>query len=343
MRIRTSSSEGRREASGFSLIELMVALTLGLLILLAMATLLAQQSRTREALAQTAGQIENGRYALMLLRDDVQHAGFYGEFGGTLAVPGVLPNPCATTKAAVQSSLALPIQGYDAVSVVPAPLSGCLDDANHIPGTDIVVVRRVQANDTPPALGALTAGRVYVQAIPDTLIVDTGTAGTDLTLTKKDAVTPATIRAYVEHVYFVSPCNVYASGQTVCTAAADGGSPIPTLKRLDIGASGGAAVFTTTPLVEGIEDMQVDYGLDVDGAGSPSTPFIVAPSLTQWPNVMAVSITLLARNTAASPGYSDGKTYDMGVAGTVGPFNDGFRRHVYAESVRLINPSSRRE
>ena len=342
MRIRSFSSEGRRETRGFSLIELMVALTLGLLILLAMSTLLAQQSRTREQLAQTAGQIENGRYALMLLRDDFQHAGFYGEFGNPLTLPSALPNPCATATADIRASLALPIQGYNAETTVPSPLSGCLANDNHVPGTDIVVLRRVQANDVLPTLGTLTAGRVYVQATPDNLVVDTGAAGTDLTLLQKDGATPARIRAYVQHIYFISPCNVYASG-TTCTAAADNGSPIPTLKRLEISAAGGATVFTTTPLVEGIEDMQFDYGLDVDGAGAPSTPFIVAPTLAQWPDVMAVGITLRARNIAASPGYIDGKIYDMGVAGTVPPFSDGFRRHVYAENVRLINPSSRRE
>ena len=337
----TSSSS---PAAGFSLVELMVAVTIGLLILLAMSTLLSQQSRSRDELDKSAGQIENGRYALVLLQNDLQHAGFYGVFGGTIAAPAALPNPCATTNAAIDESLGMPVQGYDAPATIPAPLSGCLADANHVPGTDVLVIRRVQANDTLPAIGSLVSGRVYVQTTPIAKVIGRGgTSPSPFTLLKKDNVTPADIRAYVEHIYFISPCNVFESGQTVCTAEADGGSPIPTLKRLELGVSAGSPAFVTVALVEGIQDMQLDYGLDAANSGAPSTPFITAPTLAQWPNVMAVDVTLLARNTRPTRGFNDTRTYDMGAAGSVGPFNDEFKRHVYKATVRLINPSGRRE
>ena len=54
-------------------------------------------------------------------------------------------------------------------------------------------------------------------------------------------------------------------------------------------------------------------------------------------------VTLLARNTRPTRGFDDTRTYDMGTAGSVGPFNDEFKRHVYKATVRLINPSGRRE
>jgi len=240
----------------------------------------------------------------------------------------------------VNASLALPVQGYNNTATVTSPLTGCLADANHVPGTDILVIRRLGTN----VATSFDAKRVYVQTTPGARVTDRGENSTgSFTLLKKDGTTLADSRAYVERIYFVSPCNVFASGQTTCTAAADGGNPIPTLKRLELSVVSGATAFVLTPLVEGVENMQLDYGVDTEGVGAPAYPFIQAPTLAQWPNVVAVNISLLVRNPAETIGYDDGKTYSLGVAGSVGPFNDRYKRHVYSSGVRLPNVSGRKE
>ena len=339
--VRFQAHSTRGSAAGFSLIELMVAVTLGLLLILALASLLAQQSRARAELDKSAAQVENGRYALSLLQSDIQLAGFYGQFAGSIAVPGSLPDPCETTDIAViDESLALPLQGYNNAGSVPSPLSGCLADSDHVAGTDILVVRRL-ATELP---SAFDAGRVYVQTTPDARVTDLGeNSATSFTLLKKDGTTLADSRALIERIYFVSPCDVFEPGQSTCTANADGGNPIPTLKRLELSASGGATAFVLTPLAEGVEDMQLDYGVDSEGAGGPSSPFIESPTLVQWPDVVAVNISLLVRNPAETIGYQDTKTYNLGLAGSVGPFEDRYKRHVYSSGVRVINVSGRKE
>jgi len=65
-------------------------------------------------------------------------------------------------------------------------------------------------------------------------------------------------------------------------------------------------------------------------------------------NVVAVSVRLLARTTETAFRYTDTKTYAMGLQpdGTqlvVGPFRDGYRRHVYTSTIRFDNPAGRRE
>jgi len=329
--------------AGLSLVELMISITIGLLLLAGMTTLITQQSSTRAEIDKSGRQIENGRYALTLLQDDIQHAGFYGQYSGALSTLTALPDPCATDVATIDSALAMPLQGYDAPTTVPAPLSTCLPDANHITGTDILVVRRLEADDTLPTIATAVAGQVYVQTTPDAKVTGSGTDISVFTLTQKDATTAAELRKYVEHIYFLSPCNVYAAGATSCSTAADGGRPIPTLKRLEITTTAGVAAFTTIPLVDGIQNMQFDYGIDATGAGIPATPFVTAPGVADWPNTMAVQVNLLARNVDPSVGYVDGKTYDMGVVGTVGPFSDAYKRHAYTATVRAVNPSGRRE
>ncbi|MDB5757692.1 MAG: pilus assembly protein PilW [Burkholderia sp.] len=338
----------RRRQAGLSLIELMVSLTIGLLLLAGMLTLIVGQSRARAEIDKSSRQIENGRYALTILEDDIQHAGYYGQYSGVTTPLTALPDPCAVDATTLDAALAMPLQGYDAPAAVPAPLSACLADANHVAGTDILVVRRVTADDSPVAVASAVAGQVYVQTTPDAKITALGAdtnPGTPAvyTLKQKDGVTPADLRAYVEHIYYISPCNVYAAGLTTCSADADQGRPIPTLKRLELTVIGGAAGFTTIPLVDGIQNLQLDYGVAASASGTPSSSYTTAPAVADWPNVMAVQVSLLARTTEPSAGYVDGRAYNMGAAGSVGPFSDAYKRHVYTALVRAINLSSRRE
>ena len=52
---------------------------------------------------------------------------------------------------------------------------------------------------------------------------------------------------------------------------------------------------------------------------------------------------LLSRTLRPTAGHVDANTYSLGLAGTAGPFGDGFKRRVYSGVIRLNNPSGRRE
>jgi type IV pilus assembly protein PilW len=113
--------------------------------------------------------------------------------------------------------------------------------------------------------------------------------------------------------------------------------------------TGGAATFTLTPLVEGIENLQIDYGIDTDGDGAPDSyttgtysSGTTAMTTSDWANVVATRVSLLARNNEATAGYTDTKTYTLGST-TIAAANDAYKRHVFTQLVRLINPSGRRE
>lgn len=341
-------------SSGFSLIELMIAITLGLLLLLTLTEMMSQQSSARADIDRAGRQIENGRYAISILQDDIQLAGYYGQSGISTAALTAAPNPCETGSTAasitqISASLAAPIQVYNSPATVPSPLSGCLSDANRLTGTDILVIRRVQADDVLDTIATSVTNRVYVQGIPTSAIVGIGgsTAAATFTLTKKDAVTPADLRRYIVRIYYVSPCNIPASG-TDCSAAADGGNPIPTLKRLELtetGGAGGTPGFTVTPLVEGIENVQYDFAIDnvapFDGAGDGT--YVTAPAtVADIANIVAVRVNVLARNTEEEVGVNDTKVYHLGLT-DVGPFGNRYKRHAYSVVVRAINSSGTRQ
>ena len=86
---------------GFLLIELMVSIAIGLLLLIGLTTMFVASSRSFSETERASRQIENGRYALDLLSEDIRHAGFYGEASAFGALPpvGAPPDPCSSRHA----------------------------------------------------------------------------------------------------------------------------------------------------------------------------------------------------------------------------------------------------
>lgn len=354
-----ASTMSHRRQTGFSLVELMIAVTIGLLLLAGLAGVFATTSKARGELDRANRQVENGRYAVHLLQEDLRVAGFLGEFDPSmLATPPAKPDPCSTAVADLRTAMPLHVQGYDDGAGAP----GCISDQRE--GTDILVVRRASTCVAGTAdCDAVAAGTPYFQAslcyptatatelasgnVNSYFALDTNPGA--LNLHRKDCTTLAGLRRYVTHIYFIANNN-------------NGSDGIPTLKRVELSPAGGQSAMSVVPLVEGIENLQVEYGIDTDArgaanAGSPNAysanPDAYAACTGQacvdnWRNVVAVKLYLLARNTDPSGGYTDTKTYTLGLTAagaerTVGPFRDGYKRHVYQSSIRLANPSGRRE
>src|SRR3954468_22903642 len=84
-------------ARGFTLVEMMIALTLGMLVIAALAIVFNNAAQSRKEVERTARQVENGHYAMRVLTDDVTHAGYFAEFKpDVLATPVAVPDPCVT-------------------------------------------------------------------------------------------------------------------------------------------------------------------------------------------------------------------------------------------------------
>jgi type IV pilus assembly protein PilW len=197
----------------------------------------------------------------------------------------------------------------------------------------------------PGTITGLTENVLYTQTDTQTVKVAVGsgdatTDGNTFALVNKDLVTRADIRQLQVYIYYVSPCNRPASG-TTCTSAADGGQPIPTLRRMALNG----ASFDTQPIAEGIENLQIELGLDNisnDGAPDQYTAYSTAnPSQADLMSATAVGVHLLARNTERTVGFTDTKNYSLG-ATNVAAANDAYKRHVFSRVIRLNNISGRR-
>ena len=312
-------------SGGFSLIELMIAMVIGLILTGGMILMFTSANSNFQQLTNTSRQLENGRYALQALRDDIRMAGFYGEFT-QLLTPNALPLACNMAELD-NAWRRLPVQGAAAGGA--AGVSGCLPD--FLADTNVLVVRRASTVATP--FVNLQDGVTYLQTRRENGILQTLNVGDDptaiFTLTNRDGTTPADVRRMMVNIYFVRGCSVCGAG----------GDNIPTLWRSELTGAG----FVSTPIAAGIENMQLQYGIDSDGDGSPND-YQAAPfaDVADWGDVVSVSVRLLARNTEAAAGHTDNRTYDLGNL-SVGPFNDAFKRQVFTTVARVENLSSRRE
>jgi type IV pilus assembly protein PilW len=220
--------------------------------------------------------------------------------------------------------LGVPVTGYSS-STVPGT---CTTVTGAQTNSDVLVVRHANTcvtgtgceGDTtanPDDGPHIQVSRCTTSAPPEAAYVIDPTTSP---LSNKDCTTIADRRKVVSNIYFVS-------GNTLMRSALVDG------------------VYATQPLIDGIEALRFEYGIDSTGDGSPDGSYLSAPptTLADLRNIVAVKVHVLARNLEATPGYKDTKAYQLGNAATISAANDGFKRHVFSTTVRLVNPSGRRE
>lgn len=336
--------------SGFSLIELMISITLGLLIMSGVLALYLNLSKSNAELAKMNRQIENGRFTIQLLQQELWHAGFWGTYIPPLpsvVPPTAIPNPCLAFSdwdtADFNNVYSIPVQGYAAGVVLPDECSSII--TNRQSNSDVLVVR--YAATCVAGVGNCenyNAGKLYLQMqtcsdtsktgiyLPDAATAPVLEASGSTTVYKKDCTTAAEKRKFNMSIFYVRSYSVTSS---------DG---IPTLMRADFDLSGGVVKMQSAqPLIEGIQSIQFEYGRDTDENGNADIfDDCSSCSAVDWANVVAVQVHVLARNLEASVGHVENKIYQLGST-TLGPFSDGFMRHVYSSYIRVINPSGRRE
>ncbi len=165
---------------GFSLVELMIASTIGLLILSAMVSVFVSTVQSRNELDKSNQQIENGRFAMEMLREDIQLAGFYGSYlppqpptyvappDPVPATPWTIPTaPDGVCTTILDNMGFVTSVGPPATYNVPVGIYGVPDTGatpaclpNRKDGTDILVIRRTsttELNIDADANGAMDA------------------------------------------------------------------------------------------------------------------------------------------------------------------------------------------
>lgn len=166
--------------AGFSLIELMIAVTLSLIITAALIALFLNINRANSEMAKTNMQIENGRFAMQLLQSDIELGGYWGGYipqfddltftSIPTDTPTAVPNPCLAyttpwTATDIRNFITIPVQVY---GDTPPPGTGCLTNLaiNKKAGTDVLVVRYAETcvADSGGNCEDYIPGNLYFQA-----------------------------------------------------------------------------------------------------------------------------------------------------------------------------------
>ena len=285
--IKITLSAPSSRQGGLSLIELMVALTLGILIVAALSQLFLNVSRTNLEMAKTNSQIENARYAMQFLRDDIVHAGYWGGYvpdfddysvqGNPDHEPTSKPNPVCKDytnatdwSAAYRDSIfGIPVEVYGPGSLPPG-CGGVVTD--RLADTDLLIVRHAATCKAGEAnCEAEDSGKMYLQVSnceddTEPYALDPNSYDLrELCITPPDTL--AAKRKFVQNIYYVRDWAYEDSPK-------DG---IPTLVRSEFDLSGGVLTQQDpVALVEGIERFRVELGIDRESQTGESVDYTVA-------------------------------------------------------------------
>lgn len=302
---------------GMSLVELMVSLAIGLVIVAAASVIFVNSSQARREVTLSAEPIENGRYGLDALTRELSQAGFYGTLVGTT---GTTLAPCSLDPTVWADSLDIAAIGLNNADADPLCLA-------RKPGTDAIFVQRAStcttADASPACIEQPTAAYLQVSecgaeynSTPFVIALG-GDAALKLQTRACDG-TPAAKRKFIRRFFFVDAADV--------------------LSYVDITPSGPGA---PVPIVENIEQMQVEYGIDTDGDGTPES---FAPTVADWTQVIGTRVWLLARSSEPSGNTRAGSTFVMSdTVVEVPAAARNLKRRVYTTFVPFVTPKSRRE
>lgn len=316
---------------GLTLIELLVACALGLLVLGGVALMFGGTTGNRLDVERSGRLTENAAYALELLSEEIRVAAYFAETK-QVGVTWQVPDPCATAIgslgfAVAPFSLPVGIEGYRPSDPTPACLT------HRKAGTAAIVVRRLDVDTTPPADATGAPFWQVSSCAADIVTLAYSNTPAAFTMHQIDCAAIAPIRKVIVRAYYVSTCNDCGNDST------------PTLKRAELVGN----QIVVTPLVEGVDNLQIEYGFDTNNDGNADVyrdtlSGVAGAADNSWANVVAARIYVLGRSTDAATGYVDAtKRFYMGPAGYTTVANDGYKRVQLAAMVRLNNPAGMRE
>jgi type IV pilus assembly protein PilW len=338
---------------GLSLVELMVALAVGLFVLLLVASVYVSSKRSSGYQQASARLQENARYAMEGLSRAVRNTGYRG-----CGMVSKLSNVVTGGESNWWLNLASPLTGYEGgVSSFPAYI------ASPAGGADALVTVGVD-----PSIEASVINHNPVTAQIDTIahaikpgaVLVMSDCGHTTVFQMSGPANPDNNATTVVHHpgAMISPGNCYKGLGASCLAtqknyAFQPGSTLTplysntyyiaasqsgngrSLWRISINSTGGTAA--PVEFIEGVDDMQLEYGEDTDGDGAPNR-YVVASAIapSAWPRVVTVRISLLM-STLEDNVASARQTYQFN--GQTTTATDRRVRRAYTSVVTLRNRS----
>lgn len=325
--------KGPRQQAGVTLIELMVALSIGSFLMIG-AVQVYNQSREAFVVNESIARVqETAQFAMDTIEADLRMASNWGRQSRGFAIIGRAdaadPNPLGLPTGAIDCGarwaldLAIPVTGDNNGYGLACP-----EDPMGIgvaqPNSDTVTTRR-----TTVAASPLQAGRLQIQStrVQGELFADGNVPA---------SFDPAESETHnlLVNTYYVANSSTLIPG-------------VPTLRRKTLVINGGAPGVDDQEIAPGVENIQLQFGLDVDDDNTvdryvnPGDPVLdpLAAGFIPGARVMTARIWMIVRGVSPEPGVVDQRNYAPGDVG-LGIYNDSFRRMQVSKTILLRNARS---
>ena len=297
------SGLNRRKSQGLSLIELMIALLISLFISAAVLQIFISSKNTfrmQEAMARLQ---ENGRFAVSYMANDFRMAGFMG-CGNVDRIPVNIIAEADNGGTAVSA--------FDSDTVIVGENDVAASNSwGAATGTDAIIIRKA-ANGSMRLAGNMGTVNANIQVTSNTLGVEAGDilfisdcinadifratnvssgSGT-VTVAHSEAMNASnnlskTYGTDAEVLIFESVA-YYVKDTGRATSSGDA------IRALYVQRAAGKTAETVTAyeLIEGVQDMQLEYGVDA-GNDSLADSYVSASSSIDWAKVVSVRFSLL--------------------------------------------------
>jgi type IV pilus assembly protein PilW len=335
MKIMQSTIQVRRTQTGLTMVELMVALAVGSFLMIG-AVQIFNQSRQAFVINESIARVqETAQFAMDTVEADLRMAGNWGRNSRPLAVEGrsmdgnANPTDLAIPAAALACgddwalNIAMTVDGSDndfTLPCAPTGTGGAQEDS------DVVTVRRATVLPVADQNGRLqvqttrVAGQLFIDGNP-TLCVPAG-AGLPVNCTT--------------HNLLVNSYYVAANSELI--------PGVPTLRRKSLTMVGGAMTIVDQEVAPGVENLQVQFGIDVDEDNTvdryvdPGDQIYDPTALGYIPGarVMTARVWMVIRGVTREVGIIDTQNYTPGDV-DLGVPNDDFRRMQVSKTILLRN------
>ena len=320
-----------KQQAGVTLIELMVALSIGSFLMIG-AVQVYNQSRHAFVINESIARVqETAQFAMDTIEADVRMASNWGKHSRGNSVVGrsvtgdanplTLATPAACG-AAWALDLARPVQGdnnnYGLVCPPDPDGTGVAQ-----PNSDTVTTRRATV-----AVTALEAGRLQIQTtrIQGELFTD----GNVPSAFDPDPDVSETHDLLV-NTYYVAASSILIPG-------------VPTLRRKMLTVAGGVPTVVDQEVAPGVENMQLQFGVDVDQDNTvdryvnPGDAILDPSDVLFIPGaqVLTARIWLVVRGVSPEVGIQDLRDYQPGDI-SLGVYTDAFRRMQVSKTILLRN------
>ncbi len=313
---------------GLSLIELLVAITIGAILIFGATQVYVDSRKTYGVNETTARLQETARYAMSVIEPDIRMSNYWGLVKGASVVDGqataddtAVDTDLADCGTNFARDLMRSIDGTDGTETFPC--SAYVDDS--VKSADTLTVRRAS---TATSAGAATRLKICSTRITGQ-VVDDSSACT--------AAPAGRVNDLIVNSYYISKNSTGHAGT-------------PSLRRVALVAG---PSFEDEEIIPGVEDMQIQLGVDPTGTSAVATRYVNPGDVADTEQVVSVRIWLLVRAEATEVGFEDGKTYEYGDRladnGTTNDLvsesaatkayrpGDGFRRLLVSRTIQIRN------